>query len=147
MLASYWLVASHSSRKSTACPRVCFSHGTVVVGGETFPDALITSPTLLLDVEACHTFCCFPSWTIVRETGDVRSCAEQACGDITTRSFGAEPFPSNEGCNDRYLSALQAEVSEEGLQRAHLPQIMGDDNALERAALLSVHLAVSPVRK
>ena len=98
-------------------------------------------------MEACHTFCCFPSWTIVRETGDVRSCAEQACGDITTRSFGAEPFPSNEGCNDRYLSALQAEVSEEGLQRAHLPQIMGDDNALERAALLSVHLAVSPVRK
>ena len=28
-------------------------HGTVVVGGETFPDALITSPTLFLDVEAC----------------------------------------------------------------------------------------------
>ena len=25
---------------------------------------------------------------------------------------------------------------------AHLPQIMGDDNALERAALLSVHLVV-----
>ena len=46
-------VSGHSSRKSTACPRVYLSYGTVVVGGETFPDALITSPTLFLDVEAC----------------------------------------------------------------------------------------------
>ena len=38
-----------------------------VARGETCCHALIISPTLFLDVEAC-IFCCFQSWPIVRET-------------------------------------------------------------------------------
>ena len=127
MLASYWLVASHSSRKSTACPRVCFSHGTVVVGGETFPDALITSPTLLLDVEACIPSAASslgPSFARLR---DVRPCAAQAWSDHDALCCGRRRAgPSNEGCNDRVVPVFALQVQRcprsraQGLRRSRI---------------------------
>ena len=124
MLASYWLVASHSSRKLTACPRVCFSQGTVVVGGETFPDALITSPTLLLDVEACIPSAASslgPSFARLR---DVRPCAAQAWSDHDALCCGRRRAgSSNEGCNDRVVPVCVtgAEVSKVSRSRSIAP--------------------------
>ena len=81
----------------------------------TFPDALITSPTGFLDVEACIPSAASslgPSFARLR---DVRPCAAQAWSDHDALCCGRRRAgPSNEGCNDRVVPALcvtGAEVS------------------------------------
>ena len=110
----------------------------------TFPDALITSPTLFLDVEACIPSAASslgPSFARLLVT---RPCAAQAWSDYT-RSVGADNAEqarrTKAATTEWYPSALQVQRC----PRSHAHgYCAGDDNALETDGSRGAQLGSPP---